>query len=61
MKKWQEILTWTIFGLMALGMLVPLVYWGFHPEMTEMQVFLKFGWVYIIVVLMYIPLKKLLK
>lgn len=58
MKKREEILTWVIYGIVVIAMLVPMVYWGFHPEMTEMQVFLKFWWIYLFTILLYIPLKK---
>ena len=61
MKKFGDILVWVIFGLMVIIMLSPLVYWVFNPELTQMQVLLKFWWVYIIAILMYIPLNKLLK
>jgi len=58
MRKSKEIVFWVVFGLMVLVTVLPLIYWGFHPEMTEMQVFLKFWWVYLFTILLYIPLKK---
>jgi len=37
----------TIIGL--IGVLIPFIYWVNNPELTEMQLFLKWWWIYIII------------
>jgi hypothetical protein len=61
MRKYKEIALWAVFTAMVGLTLTPLIYWGFHPHMTYMELFQQFWPIYIPVVVLYIVNKKLLK
>jgi hypothetical protein len=59
MKK--DYWSWVLFGIIIILILYPLGYWGFNSHLTEMQIFLKFWWLYLIVVGIRIVLFKYFK
>lgn len=48
--NFKEIFKWSILFILIILVIIPLVYWGFNAELTKMQIFLKFWWLYLIVI-----------
>lgn len=61
MKKYKEIYLWLIFGILVICVLIPLVYWIIHPELTRMEITIQFWPVYVLVLVIYFVNQKLLK
>ena len=48
MKCLSKIIAWISLGVMVASMLIPVFYWVAHPEITEMELFIKFIVIYMV-------------
>ena len=60
-KKYREIIVWIIAIISIACGVVPLIYWLYNPELTYMEIILKFWYIYPIAAITYIINNKLSK
>lgn len=53
----MKIIRVILLSIAGISVFIPFVYWLLHPELTGIQVFVKYWWLIVIVILIgYIPL-----
>lgn len=61
MKKLIAIIRFILIAISIISMMIPFIYWTINPELTQMQVWLKYWWVFVIgiscSILVQIPIK----
>lgn len=56
-KALHNVFYFLLCAVICLAVLIPFIYWIRHPELTEMQVFLEWWWLYVPSLIMSILIK----